>query len=224
MKSKLCFAANSLKIVFFFFLQSMKQTLHCFLSKSGKKRRRERQNEEQESDESNPALFSPPVYEEHDDIPGPSHSSLPSEDPSSAPGPSRSSPPPEEPSYAPVSPDERTFFNIVSDNETDDSSVCSKDTLYSDGSNDNDNDNDNALQSPQPEDPSVLMEKFLSEWAFEANVNHRQLSLLCHGLRSNHPECFLKLHLDAQTYFETPRSKLALRDMQALNSATPGKY
>lgn len=168
----------------------MNQTFHCFLSKSGKKRRRERQNKEQESDDSNPASFSPPVCKEHDDIPGPSHSSLPPEDLSSLPGPSQYS------LLLQKSPAMRQLLLMrelssiptVSDNETDDSSVCSEDTSYSDGSNDSDNDSDNAPQSPQPEDPLVLVEKFLSERAFEANVSHRQLSLLCRGLKSNHPD------------------------------------
>nr|XP_018900342.1 PREDICTED: uncharacterized protein LOC109032584 isoform X1 [Bemisia tabaci] len=76
----------------------------------------------------------------------------------------------------------------------------------------------------EADNPCLRVEKFLTDWAFETSINQKQLTSLCHGLNSAHPECFSKLHLDARTYFKTPRGKTNAREMNTLNSESKGKY
>lgn len=194
----------------------MSGSFHCFLSKSGRKRRRKlnplEDDAESSSESENEVPCSPPFDPEDLTLPGPSFQ--PVEETTSSP---------------PISPDVLEhldfdggvqLFNPLSD-ESDVSSTTSEDAVSFDESI---VDNIEPPDLVEPTDPCVRMEKFLTDWAFESNASHKQLSLLCQGLVDNHPECFLKLHRDARTYFKTPRGKLKTRDMGALNSSTPGRY
>lgn len=81
-------------------------------------------------------------------------------------------------------------------------------------------DNIEPVDPVEPADPCKRMQK-LTGGAFKSDASHQQLSLLCQGLVSAHPECFWRLHRDAQTCFKTTRGKLQTRDMGALKLINP---